>query len=136
MRSEKINGKDVVLYDSIHEMPITNFQQYNMYLLMDAEIGSTIADVDMHYDRLLGMIRVGNYETLEAELLNYKQNLHFILMKVDLKLKSFLALLYKVNGKFVNHSDEAEVEEIGKDLLKRKLSFGQVVEVLNEIKKK
>lgn len=46
-----INKHNVVLYDSIDELPMLRFHKYNKMLLVDAGVGSDLSDFDRHIER-------------------------------------------------------------------------------------
>ena len=48
MKEIKFNGHFLEMYDSIEELPIGQFQEYNRYILIDAGIGSNLDDSTSH----------------------------------------------------------------------------------------
>ena len=53
MKTVLINNKKVELYDSIEDLPIIRFHKYNKMLLVDAGVGSDLADFDRHVEQAL-----------------------------------------------------------------------------------
>ena len=72
MKTTKIGNLEVELYDAIDELPIARFHAYNKALLIDAGIGSDLADWDTHIEKTIRFIRVGKPDLAEKEL----DNLH------------------------------------------------------------
>lgn len=52
MKTLKLAGKTIEVYDDIENLPVTRFHKYNKMLLVDAGIGSDIADFDKHISRI------------------------------------------------------------------------------------
>ena len=52
MKTLKLAGKTIEVYDDIENLPVTRFHKYNKMLLVDAGIGSDIADFDKHISLL------------------------------------------------------------------------------------
>lgn len=103
MKTTTLNGKKVVLYDSIDEMPIANFQKYNKYLLIDAGIGSTVDDVDGHIVKIAKFIKSGDQKKAMQELQNLRQNLYMISENISPKFMSFASLVKSVDGREVDN---------------------------------
>ena len=66
MKTVQIKGMDVELYNSIEDLPIMRFHKYNKMLLIDAGIGSDLADFDRHmicskHDAKFGNSRVAKF---------------------------------------------------------------------------
>lgn len=51
MRTIKLAGKKVEIYDAIEDLPILRFHKYNKMLLIDAGIGSDLSDFDKHIEK-------------------------------------------------------------------------------------
>lgn len=107
MKTIKLNGKAVTLYDGIEELPMPRFHRYNKYLLLDAGIGSDLAAFDRHTERILAYLRQKDEKNAMVELDNMRQNVYFILQNVAPTQLSFAALVISINGEPCNDlSDE------------------------------
>lgn len=136
MREILINGNRLEMYDSIDEMPITRFQQYNRYLLVDSGIGSDLNDFDRTTGLLLRYIAKGNSEQATKVLMNMRQNLHFVIEGVNPQMNAFVCLIKKMNGeKFEALSTEA-IEKTIKELSRKGLTVGKLRGFLAHVKKK
>lgn len=133
MRTLTINNKKLVMYDSIDELPIINFQKYNKYLLIDAGIGSDINDIDQHISKIAKYIK--NNKTLAIqELQNMRQNLFMIASNISPKYLAFAALIHSVDDKKVEDLSDDNLKALLDDIKTVKHSW--LIRTLAEIKKK
>lgn len=118
-------GKHVIkLYDSVDELPISAYQRYNKFLLIDAGIGSSVDDFDAHIVKLAKLIGTNEREKAAQELQNMRQNLYMINSKISPKYLAFAALIHSVDGNKVEaisdddyHELLAKIQEIPHGLL-------------------
>lgn len=124
-------GKHVIkLYDSVDELPISAYQRYNKFLLIDAGIGSSIDDFDAHIVKLAKLIGNNEREKAVQELQNMRQNLFMINANISPKYLAFAALVYSIDGKKIEAvSDDdysellAKIQEIPHSLLTKTLDW-------------
>lgn len=134
MKKIKLKKHEVVLYDSIDELPIKRFHAYNRMLLVDAGIGSDIADFDHHVERIVRYHTKGDKENFAKEFENLRQNVYLIMNQQSPEHLSFACLVAKVDGK--------ECNDLSADGLQRVLdligdvSRGEVTEAMASVKKK
>jgi hypothetical protein len=102
MRTAKISGKTVEMYDSIDELPIVRFHAYNKMLLIDAGIGSDLSDWDAHVEKTIRFLRSNKPDLAEKELDNLRQNVYFIQSGVSPKHLAFCTLIKSVDKKPYN----------------------------------
>lgn len=108
MNTLQIAGHTVVLYDSIEDMPMRRFHKYNKLMLIDAGIGSDIADVDKHLERVAAYIAGNTPDMAAVELDNMRQNIYFVLNSISPRLLSFAALVQSIDGvPYEDISDDA-----------------------------
>ena len=71
MVNKEINGHKVIFYDSVEDLPVTQFHRYSKYLLVEGGIGDTIQDIDRHITRIINFLN----DTKKAyqEILNLQQ---------------------------------------------------------------
>ena len=98
MKEVELNGRKVVLYDSIDELPMVRFHKYNRMLLIDAGIGSDISDLDTHLERVVRYIRKGDNENAAKELENMRQNVWMVMNGQNIRHLSFACLVRSVDG--------------------------------------
>lgn len=99
MKEVELNGHKVRLYDSIDDLPIVRFHRYNRMLLVDAGIGSDIADFDSHIERVVAYIRKGDNQNAGKELDNLRQNVYMIMSGQSVRDLSFACLVAEIDGK-------------------------------------
>lgn len=133
MRTLKFKNTTVLVYDSIDELPIVNFNRYTKYLLIDSGIGSDLEDIDVHIERIVKYIKL-NPDLAIKEVLNMRQALYLINQGVNAKHLAFAALIYKINGEEINNMSDTSVEEALKQI--EDIPHSTVMTMLEEIKKK
>lgn len=133
MITKIINSKEVRLYDSIDELPITRFHKYNKCLLIDAGIGSDLSDIDAHIERLYRYISHDSKLAL-PELQNLRQSLYMISEEISAKFLSFAVLVESIDGvKRDDLSDEGMKNTL--EILKE-IPNGMISAMVETLKKK
>lgn len=112
MKKVKLNGHDVKLYDSIDELPMVRFHKYNKMLLVDAGVGSDIADFDAHIERAARYIRKGDNENAAKEMENLRQNVYMIMQGQSVRDLSFACLVADIDGKPCDDMSEQGLAEV------------------------
>lgn len=134
MKTLTINKKIVKVFDSIDEMPITNFQKYNKYLLIDSGIGSDIDDIDLHITKIAKLLKTNNTKKALQELQNMRQNMYMISSEISPKYLAFAALIYSIDGKKVTDLSDEGLKSLLSKLTEIKHS--SIIEFLLWLKKK
>ena len=111
MKEVTLNGHKVVLYDSIDTMPIVRYHKHNKLMLIDAGIGSTIADFDTHLTKIAIYLRDKKQSEAQTEIENIRQNVYFMQNGIDPRYMSFAVLVKSIDGK--------EMDDISDDHLKK-----------------
>ena len=133
MRTIVINNKKLVMYDSIEELPIINFQKYNKYLLIDAGIGSDVNDIDQHISKIAKYIKSDKTLAMQ-ELQNMRQNMFMIASGISPKYLAFAALIHSVDDKKVEDLSDENLKAVLESL--RAVKHSWLINLLAEIKKK
>lgn len=133
MRRETFNGNYLELYDSIDEMPITSYMNYNRYALIDSGIGSDLDSVVGHTSTIRRYIAKGDEKNARLSLNNLDQNLRFIVSNISPKMNAFAAVIKTLNGKNIDNLDSQEIIRILGD---KGLTIGKVKAFLTSLKKK
>jgi hypothetical protein len=135
MRKEKIGKIEVEFFDGIDEMLIERFHIFNKYLLIDSAIGSTPQQIDSHIEKIAKYIHLKDDKHAITELMNMRQNLHFVLNSVSPEHLSFACLISKIdNESRTDLSENGLKETLFK--LKDGLNVGLIGTLLSLIKKK
>jgi len=133
MITKEINKKQVRLYDSIDELPITRFHKYNKLLLIDSGIGSDLSDIDSHIERLYRYIKHDSKEAIQ-ELQNMRQSLYMVNQEISPKFLAFAALVESIDGV---KNDDLSDEGMRKTLeILKEASNGVISELVDTLKKK
>lgn len=136
MRTIDLNGNKVTLYASIEEMPITDFQAYNRALLIDAGLGSTAEDLDSKLANAVRRLKRGDTKGAAQELENLRQTFAIVTSKTNPRMLAFAALVFSINGKEVKDKSDEGLREILRQLERRRVRVGSLLEALFEVKKK
>lgn len=133
MKTIVINNKKLVMYDSIDELPIVNFQKYNKFLLIDAGIGSDVNDIDQHISKIAKYIKSDKSLAMQ-ELQNMRQNMYMISSGISPKYLAFAALIYSIDDNRVEDLSDENLKAILESL--RTVKHSWLINKLTEIKKK
>lgn len=133
----KYNGHKIELYDSIHDLPITRFQVYQINVLLASGIGSDIGSIDKHINVIKRLIK-DDPEAAKKGLVNIQQNMRFILSKTSPEANSFVALVKKIDGRDISddYMTDDGIQGIIKELGNNRFSYAAMLEALKGIKKK
>ena len=134
MKTIMLNNKVIKLYDSIDEMPITNFQRYNKYLLIDSGIGSDVDDIDAHIVRVAKFIKANNNKKALQELQNMRQNMYMVNSAISPRYLAFAALIHSIDGKEIKDISEDSLKDLLEQL--KEVRHSVIVDFLVWLKKK
>lgn len=134
MKTVKLGGHDVVLYNSIDELPMERFHRYNKMLLVDAGVGSDISDFDTHIERAVRYIRKGDNENGAKELDNLRQNVYLIMSEQSVHDMSFACLVRSIDGEPCDDISEEGLTAILKRL--GGVPRREMTDALQSVKKK
>src|ERR1035437_6696059 len=132
MKVVKSAGHTLKFYNGIKEMPMHRYNQMQSYLMHDAGIGSTMADIDQHMKNLDAYLSTRRMEEAALERQNLHFNFYSALEKISYKSLSFACLIYSIDGEVLGDSDDDMNEVIPK--LSR-ISVAEVLEILDDLKK-
>lgn len=112
MRTVQLKGKEVELYDAIEDLPILRFHKYNKMLLVDAGIGSDLADFDKHIEKAIRYAHSRTPQLAAVELENLRQNVYFIQTGVSPRNLAFAVLVKSIDGKPCNDLSDDGLQKI------------------------
>lgn len=98
MITVQLGGHTVEIYDAIDTLPMLRFHAYNKMLLIDAGIGSDLADFDNHIEKAMRFCKGKNPQLAAQELENMRQNVYFIQSGVSPRHLAFCALVKSIDG--------------------------------------
>jgi len=135
MKKFIIGKHEVEIFDTIDEMLITRYKEYNKYLIIESGIGSTLDDINRNMDKLAAYITAKDSDNALKQLMLLKQSLYFAMQGQAPDLMSFACLIYSVDGD-VNESLTPESLQEVLNKFKNKLTVKVAAEILDSIKKK
>lgn len=112
MRTVDIKGKKVELYDAIEDLPIMRFHKYNKMLLVDAGIGSDLADFDKHIEKAIRYAHSKTPQLAAVELENMRQNVYFIQSEISPRYLAFAVLVKSIDGNPCNDLSDDVLQKI------------------------
>lgn len=107
-----INKHNVVLYDSIDELPMLRFHKYNKMLLVDAGVGSDLSDFDRHIEKVIRYLNSPTLNMATVELENMRQNVYFIQSEISPRYLSFAVLVKSIDGNPCNDLSDDGLQKI------------------------
>jgi len=131
----KVGATQIDLYDSIKELPVNRYQKFQEYSLIDSGIGTTILEVDAHFSKLDGYLVVKDIDSAIQERKNMHKNFFYMFLNANITSYSFCCLVKLVDGKPLELKEE-EFDKLLDDLNSKKVSFGELEEAVEELKKK
>ncbi len=112
MKTAKVGRHTIKYYDGdVTEMPVTRFNTFQRFLLIDAGIGGTVEDADKHVSRIQVYLQKKEYDKALVEAQNFRQNIRFVIEGISPKDLAFCALIHSVDGELhTDLSDEGNTE--------------------------
>ena len=134
MREVKIGKHRLKIYDAIEELPIVRYHKFNKFVLIDAHIGSSIQEFDMHLEKTSRYIANGKLDLAGKELQNLRQNVFFIQNELSPQLMSLAVLVYSIDDKEVGPPTDENLAGVTKFF--EGLSVKEFQSIYSEVKKK
>lgn len=134
MRTVKIKGMNVEIYDSIEDLPILRFHKYNKMLLIDSGVGSDLADFDRHIEKAMRYANSKTPQMAVKELENLRENVYFIQSEISPRHLAFAVLVKSIDGKPCNDLSDDALQKIIKRFADA--SNKELTDHLESVKKK
>lgn len=134
MKTIDIKGLSVEIYDSIEDLPICRFNKYNKMLLIDAGIGSDLADFDRHIEKTMRYAASPTPNLAITELQNLRQNVYFIQTEMSPRYLAFAVLVKSIDGKPCDDLSDDGLNKIVK--LFANIPHSELTAQLDAVKKK
>lgn len=132
----KVGNINLEFFDGIDVMPMQRFNAFNKFVMLDAELGSTVFDFDKINTRIMEFVSKDMKEEALKELLNLRLVYNNILNENDTKGLAFASLIKKINGEEVEDFSEKNLKEILLKLSKQGLDNVKIHETNTAVKKK
>jgi hypothetical protein len=130
------NGKQVLFFDDIKELPITRLSDFQIQLIQDAGMGSSIFDIDERLHKHDAFVAGGKLTEAQQERVNLSFGLHFLFNKISTKTLSLAYLVKSIGGVPAAADTEKQVLAIAQELEAGGITLNQVEELIDELKKK
>jgi len=130
------DGHIVTLYQSMHELPAQRHSEFQCRLVQAAGIGSTMADVNKHFERLAQFMAAGRSADAADELAHLHYNFNFALEQFSPETLAFGCLVAAVDGQPTPAKCEDDgLQELLNQLSGWGLTAGLVEDICQEVKK-
>jgi hypothetical protein len=113
---------------------VVNFQRFNRYALIDAQIGSDLEDVDVKLTRIAKFIGAGDKANAAEELNNLRQNIYFVQQGISPRHYAFVSFIAEIDGEKVTDLSDDNVKAIYAQL--NETPVGWLTRMYERLKKK
>lgn len=122
--------------ESIKELPIHRFSEFQKYLLQDSGMGSTIEDIYRHREKIDIFLAANKVQEAINESVNQHFNFFFMLNKIQITHLTFAVFVDSIDDKPVTDHTEANLLLVCDQLGRIGLQRGELETILEDIKKK
>ena len=136
MKEITIGNTTLEIYTSIEELDVDRFHHYNRQLLLDAGIGGDADNTAKHIRDIIVANAQGDKEGVERAALTLQQNITLVTTGQNPKSRSFALMVHSINGKRQTAMHETALDQMLKNLSRRRLTIGLMWQLLDETKKK
>lgn len=136
MKDININGHIIEMYDSIEDMPITRYNAFNRYSIIDSGLGNTFADVDQKITETIGLVNSDAKDKAIQSLMNMRNTYYFMFENIDPKSSSFICMVKSIDGKPNDDISENGILKTREILMRTKITRAMMITILTELKKK
>jgi hypothetical protein len=132
----KVGKHTVEFYDSPENLSIKRYQLFNKYLMIDNEVGSSIADYDKRMSKAVRFLKSDMKKEAIKELENNRQNVFNALSKYSPKNKALTVLVKSIDNREFKNVNSETLKEIEDKLDAIGFSRKVMDEVIAHTKKK
>ena len=136
MKTLTHNRHEIKIYDSVEELPINRFQDFNRWLMLDAGIGSDAESINLRLGNIAKLLNLEEKNEALKEVANLSQSMAFVMSKLSPEFNAFICLCDSINGKKVNDLSDEGIKGYIEILSRTKVPIWKVREWLEEAKKK
>ena len=130
------SGSKLKLYSGIKEMPVKVFNIMQGFLMQDTGIGSTMADVDKHFQKLDSFLSAGKIADAITERENLHYNLYAALEGISFASLAFACFVHRVDDEILEDYSPENLRSVLDRLSNEGLTIGMVEDQLDQLKKK
>lgn len=137
MKIELGKRNTIELFSSIDELKIDRFNQFNRYVMLDAELGGTIHDYDRNIHKVLKFMEKEMLKEAVQSMENLRLTYWNILQSNNPTHYSFAILVKSINGKETKDDFSKEyLDEIIKQMTSLGITQKTLTESIQTLKKK
>lgn len=129
------HGNSFRIHETQKQLPINRYTDFQKYVLQDAGIGSTLADIDRHFQMLHSFLGAGKVEEAARESHNMHINLYLAINKISTKNISFACLIESINDKPITDFSESNLIQVCNALGEMGLTDEMLSDLLGDLKK-
>jgi hypothetical protein len=122
--------------ESIKELPIDRYSEFQKYLLQDSGMGSDIESVARHFEKIDIFLAANKVQEAINERTNQHFNFFFMLNQINITHLSFAVLVSSITDQPITDYSETALLTVSKQLGKQGFTHEQLVEILEDVKKK
>lgn len=131
-----LNKHEIEFYDSIDSMPFDRFNAFNKYIMLDAELGSTIMDFDKKTAKIHQLLAKEMLTEARQEMMNIRNVFHNIMTETNVRGFAFATLIKSIDGVDQEQFDIPTLKKTLSKLSKWGLSGAKVYDTTEDLKKK
>jgi hypothetical protein len=137
MKTINLPGAVLTAHDSPHSLPEYRRVEHDYYAMIEANVGSSIEDVDRHFEQMLLLVGSNDVDA-QVTAVNNTRFLFFNILnrQPSARALALACLVETVDGVAWTDYSEAGVEKLVRLLSDKGLSDALVVEHWPELKKK
>lgn len=130
-----VGKTELEIYDSIETMPITRYQKFQLYTVLDSDCGQSVNDIMNKYAQGAAFINNDMKDKGLAVFENMTTGLYNIMSGLSPKALSFAVLIKSVDGEEKNNLDKTALEELVEDLSSKGVTWQTVLDSTEDVKK-
>lgn len=136
---ETKNGKathTVTFYDSATVLPYRRYHKFNKHMMIDMEVGNSIADYDKRLSRAVQYLNADDSKSAGIELTNQRQCLYNVLQEYSPKGMALAIMVYSIDDVVYKDFQEPALNSILDRLEEIGFNKHQLDQTVETVKKK
>jgi len=128
-------GQTIEFQDDIQELTIARLNKFELHLLQDAGMGSTLTDLDLRFQNLDAFLSAGKLAEAMRERENSNFGLFMLFSGISTKGRALADLVHSIDGVVqTDFSDSACILISG--VIAERVTFANAEEIAESVKKK
>jgi len=121
--------------ETIKELPIDRYSEFQKYLLQDSGMGSDIEAIQRHNEKIDLFLAANKIPEAITERTNQHFNFFFMLNRINITHISFAVLVSSIADKHIEDYSETNLLTVCSQLGKQGFTHEQLVAILDDVKK-